>query len=1357
MIYAVGKYPESYYDDWWYNYPEVLFGQSFICEFDGTLKSAKLYLSRTGVPTGTFRVKLYAHTGTFGVDGTPTGAPLATSDYVDASVLTDVYQLIEFTFSGAEQISLTGGTEYVIVFDRADPPGSNHVLVGIDNNSPAHVGNASWSTDGTTFVPSLSYDIIFYVYADTGKHQILDDVVSLPEDLSRYLNGNLILRLWNWTLNASEELWSTWWEWWNDQDEFWEYDYGSTSGDHTVHLAEAFYIRLNGGWIVDPGLDSLAVTDEIQLWHNGTRVVDAGTDTPTLVQRIQVVKNWYERTLGFWDWTLVTEDSLYSMYLWNNPDWSSYGYDYNLPDSGARISDSIELLHNGVRPPMDFVKTLTDYLFLDTYDISNKTIGRIFSDAVTILEPAFFYLKTKLIALVETLGLTQFFNYKPTPYRLTENSTLVDSINIGLKRYWVGGTGNWSDTAHWSRTSGGAGGASVPDAHTDAIFDANSFSVDWQTVTLDVHVNCNDLDLSAVPATRYFNFTGGLNPTNVYVYGSLAFAKYMWGGGYTKFYLSSSGTETISSNALYRTDGFYLYLDCAGTYIQQDSGNLPDLTINNGRYNANGKTVVILYSVRVNPDTVLTGTRIFDATNSTITSTISIFENTGFTMITDGSTWNVSGSMFVQGAAVGVLSMNDVNFSSVVGVNDGYAQGISGDYLDRSTWSFNNLVITGHAVRDAIVSITKDITVRGNLTVQGNSILNRLMLNRSWWSGDIDTTTITVVGTVTLSNTNFRQVTIAGSGAPYSGTSLGDMGDNGGITFTVSAARYWVGDGGNWSDTAHWSASSGGASGASVPLPQDPVVFDANSFTADSQVVVFDMATMGKGLDTSAVSKYVVISLIGYAPYIFGNFYTGIKVDWRQDGVSRPISLMGDGTSITITSNGKTITAGIAIDNAFGVVQLADDANFNGSFSVYRAEFDMNGHNLTCHSVSASISGGKFWLGEGTLTTTAGAVYAGVGADILEPETGVIIMRNPDTGYQATSFGLGSATKRIKQMIVDGNFDLEYSYHVDELIVLEGSTIERYGDIYIYGSLNLLGSSANHITETSRLGYGVTYRVYQPATVNVQYADFTGIVAIGDATFRNVNGIDNGGNTGWLFVTENLQILTESLSLTETIAKFRGAVIAFAETITAVDSAVRKTFRSLADTLGLTEIFTGDRPRYLRTKVLTEVMTISTVMEKMKVLVLQEIIAVNEIFTRRFTAIREFVENSTLLQQFATNTALVRVLTENISLTEIFDKGRRYVTVLTDSLSATASILARKVTQLLLTDTMRVTTDRLIIRFNGLMTALWGRIARQTPGFVKLVKSSTAGWNKQAKSSTGATKVAKDVGAGKWRTTPRDE
>src|SRR5690349_15537536 len=43
-------------------------------------------------------------------------------------------------------------------------------------------------------------------------------------------------------------------------------------------------------------------------------------------------------------------------------------------------------------------------------------------------------------------------------------------------RFWVGGTGTWdaATTTHWSDTSGGAGGFSVPGSSDTVTFDANS-------------------------------------------------------------------------------------------------------------------------------------------------------------------------------------------------------------------------------------------------------------------------------------------------------------------------------------------------------------------------------------------------------------------------------------------------------------------------------------------------------------------------------------------------------------------------------------------------------------------------------------------------------------------------------------------------------------------------------------------------------------------------------------------------------------------------------------------------------------------------------------------------------------------
>ncbi len=63
-------------------------------------------------------------------------------------------------------------------------------------------------------------------------------------------------------------------------------------------------------------------------------------------------------------------------------------------------------------------------------------------------------------------------------------------------RYWVGGTGNWSDDDnHWATSSGGAGGdGNLPTADDNVYFDANSFDGASQTVTVDKTSYCKDMD-----------------------------------------------------------------------------------------------------------------------------------------------------------------------------------------------------------------------------------------------------------------------------------------------------------------------------------------------------------------------------------------------------------------------------------------------------------------------------------------------------------------------------------------------------------------------------------------------------------------------------------------------------------------------------------------------------------------------------------------------------------------------------------------------------------------------------------------------------------------------------------------------
>ena len=55
------------------------------------------------------------------------------------------------------------------------------------------------------------------------------------------------------------------------------------------------------------------------------------------------------------------------------------------------------------------------------------------------------------------------------------------------------------------------------------------------------------------------------------------------------------------------------------------------------------------------------------------------------------------------------------------------------------------------------------------------------------------------------------------------------------------ANRFWVGNGGTWDneDTTHWSATSGGSGGASVPGPIDDIFFNSSSFSFITESILF--------------------------------------------------------------------------------------------------------------------------------------------------------------------------------------------------------------------------------------------------------------------------------------------------------------------------------------------------------------------------------------------------------------------------------------------------------------------------------------------------------------------------------------
>jgi len=138
-------------------------GQSFIA--DGTtLDSATLMLSKIGLPTGNLDYSIYAHAGTYGSSGIPTGTPLATSNTIDVATLTTTPTLVSLGFTGINKIVLASSTNYFLVATHVGADASNAPYIGIDDTSPTHGGNvASWNTP--TWSAISTWDFPFYVYS----------------------------------------------------------------------------------------------------------------------------------------------------------------------------------------------------------------------------------------------------------------------------------------------------------------------------------------------------------------------------------------------------------------------------------------------------------------------------------------------------------------------------------------------------------------------------------------------------------------------------------------------------------------------------------------------------------------------------------------------------------------------------------------------------------------------------------------------------------------------------------------------------------------------------------------------------------------------------------------------------------------------------------------------------------------------------------------------------------------------------------------------------------------------------------------------------------------------------------------
>lgn len=190
------------------------------------------------------------------------------------------------------------------------------------------------------------------------------------------------------------------------------------------------------------------------------------------------------------------------------------------------------------------------------------------------------------------------------------------------------------------------------------------------------------------------------------------------------------------------------------------------------------------------------------------------------------------------------------------------------------------------------------------------------------------------------------------------------------------ANRYWVGGTGTWntSSTTNWSASSGGASGASVPTAADSVFFDQAGTYTVTRTGALTCLDFTVSAGTVTFSSTGTLAISGSLTLLAGTV-------WSATGAN---TFNSTSSGRTITTNGVTITGAITFNGVGGgwtlgsALTTTSAANFTaGTFST-----STNNYSLTVGGTT-DVVGATLILNGSTITLnnnyllTSGIITAG--------------------------------------------------------------------------------------------------------------------------------------------------------------------------------------------------------------------------------------------------------------------------------------------------------------------------------------------------------------------------------------------
>lgn len=365
---------------------------------------------------------------------------------------------------------------------------------------------------------------------------------------------------------------------------------------------------------------------------------------------------------------------------------------------------------------------------------------------------------------------------------------------------------------------------------------------------------------NATGSYRNLSIAGAVGAASPTIYGDLTFATggSMSGSGATFTMAATSGTQTVTTNGTLIQRGFVV--NAPGATVElgdsfDQGGPTRAFTLTAGTFNTNNHALSV-------------GT--FTSTGAA-TRTLGL----GSSLVTVmGASWNClsatnltinagTSTIFFSSTSVktmyGGTGLTYYNIKNAGGAATLTVAGSAGSgSCSFNEWQADTLPCT-YAVTP---SYTQTLT---NFPPSGTSAAAMFCITSATDGSQF--TLSKASGTWNATHVYVRDCIFTGS-ATWNATNSADGGNNtGGSILYTGVARYWVGGSGTWdtTSTANWSATDGGASGASAPGPGDYAYFPSGT-----------TGTVTLGADVT-VSKWEVI---GTPTFTFAFGTNKIICDW---------------------------------------------------------------------------------------------------------------------------------------------------------------------------------------------------------------------------------------------------------------------------------------------------------------------------------------------------------------------------------------------------------------------------------------------------------------------------------------------